>query len=91
MIKPDDDKGFLDRPENVNRLWRWFVSACALVVAIDVLALVEVLYHRHVSIFVEGLPGFYAAWGFAGIALLIILAKLLRRLVMRPEDYYDGE
>lgn len=91
MTEPDKRKRFLDKRKNVDRLWRWFVIGCAMVAAIDMLGLIEVLYHRHASLFVEGLPGFYAAWGFAGIALLIFLAKLLRRIVMRPEDYYDGD
>lgn len=91
MIEPGKDKRFLDKPENVNRLWRWFAIACALVAAVDILALIEFAYHRHVSLFVQGLPGFYVIWGFVGIVLLIFLAKRLRRVVMRPEDYYDGD
>ncbi|MGB5209907.1 MAG: hypothetical protein WBN31_00835 [Gammaproteobacteria bacterium] len=91
MSKPDNDKGFFDRPENVTRLWRGFVAACVFVAALDLLGLLEFLYHRHSSFFVEGMPGFYAAWGFIGISLLIVLAKALRKLLMRPEDYYDGD
>ena len=90
MSKPDNDKGFFDRPENVTRLWLVFVAACVFVAALDLLVLLEFLYHRHSSFFVEGMPGFYAAWGFIGISLLIVLAKALRKLLMRPDDYYDG-
>lgn len=34
---------------------------------------------------------FYALYGFAGISLLIVLSKGLRRLVMRREDYYGDD
>jgi hypothetical protein len=42
-----------------------------------------------VSFFLEGLLGFYPLWGFTGIVLLIVLAKKLREIVMRREDYYE--
>lgn len=84
-------KRFLDEPANVTRLWRGFCVACAVVAGLDLLGLLDFIWHRHVSLFVEGLPGFYPMWGFLGISLLIILAKKLRTIVMRPEDYYDDE
>ena len=87
--KPEDKRRYLDDPENVRKLWRFFIIACVAVASIDLLGLLEIVYHRHVSLFAEGLPGFYAIWGFVGIALLIFLAKQLRKVVMRPEDYYD--
>ena len=58
--------------------------------ALDLLALFEFVYHRHELFFTEGLPGFYSVWGFMAIAALIFLAKQLRRLVKRPEDYYEA-
>lgn len=89
MHKPEDKQRYLDDPENIRKLWRMFVIACVAVAAIDLLGMLEIVYHRHVSLFAEGLPGFYAVWGFVGIAALIFLAKRLRRVVMRSEDYYD--
>lgn len=89
MHQPGDRKRHLEDPKNVDRLWRGFVIACAAVAALDLFGLLGIVYHRHVSLFAEGLPGFYAVWGFVGIAALIYLAKRLRRIVMRPEDYYE--
>ena len=86
-----EKKRFLDDPANVTRLWRGFVVACVLVAAMDILGLLGFIWHRHVNLFIEGLPGFYPLWGFLGISMLIIIAKKLRTLVMRPEDYYDDE
>jgi hypothetical protein len=37
----------------------------------------------------ESLWGFYAVYGFAACVLLVLLAKQLRKLLKRPEDYYD--
>ena len=38
---------------------------------------------------IENIFGFYGFYGFVGCVTLVLLAKLLRVLVMRPEDYYD--
>jgi hypothetical protein len=38
----------------------------------------------------ERFPGFWAAFGFVGCALLIFLSKAFGRLgIMQREDYYD--
>ncbi|MEZ6016441.1 MAG: hypothetical protein R3F49_15090 [Planctomycetota bacterium] len=37
----------------------------------------------------EGIPGFYAVYGFAGCVLLVLVAKEMRKVVMRDEDYYE--
>ena len=37
---------------------------------------------------IERTPFFYCAIGFTAYATLILLAKALRRFIMRPEDYY---
>jgi hypothetical protein len=58
--------------------------ACAIAV------LAEFVAHRHVEHPWEGFFAFYALWGFVGIVVLVLLSKLLRRIVMRPEDYYDA-
>jgi energy-converting hydrogenase Eha subunit A len=40
----------------------------------------------------EAIPLFYAAFGFVGCLLLIVIAKLLGKAVLeKPEDYYDRD
>lgn len=62
-----------------------FFTLCAIVLAMDLFGRPE----KHHPI--EDWPFTYPFFGFFGIALLIVLAKGLRRLVMRSEDYYDAE
>lgn len=80
-----DGKAYwLDRPKNVTRLYRglW-------VVGIILLAL-DFVVHRHVEVGFDAHFGFYAVYGFFACVALVLAAKyLLRRAVMRPEDYYD--
>jgi hypothetical protein len=37
----------------------------------------------------ENLPAFYAVYGFVACVLLVLIAKEMRKVIMRKEDYYD--
>ena len=70
-------------PEWSRRILGAFFAGCVILVVIDL------WYHRHIYHPWENLKAFYAIFGFLGLAFLIQVSKGLRRLVMRPEDYYD--
>jgi len=72
-----------DKPRNVRRLLHVLYSVCAFLFALDF------LYQRHPLHSGDDWPGFYAGYGFLGCVLLVLLAKLLRRFLKRPENYYD--
>jgi hypothetical protein len=60
------------------------VSAlCAL------LFVVEPFVHKHGEFGFEAWFGFHGLFGFVACVALVIAAKGLRRLLMRPEDYYE--
>jgi hypothetical protein len=64
----------------------WVLVVLGLVCA--VLAAADVLRGHHGTFGVEHLPVFYCVFGFVVYAALIFAAKALRRLILRPEDYY---
>jgi hypothetical protein len=72
-----------DKPANIRRLLRFFFLLCALLLALDF------FHHRHVVHAWESVPGFYAVFGFIACVALVLIARLLRRILMRPEDYYE--
>jgi len=74
---------WLDRPANVTRLYRGLWGLGTLLLAADL------VLHRHAEAAFDGWFGFYGVYGFAACVALVLAAKLLRRGVMRPEDYYD--
>jgi hypothetical protein len=75
---------WLDRSENVTKLYRGLWAIGLLLLAADLVV------HRHEEFSWAGWFGFYAAYGFFACVALVLAAKLiLRRLVMRAEDYYD--
>lgn len=80
----DDPKTYwLERPGNLRRLLGWFYTACAVLLAVDL------VYHRHVIHRWEDLFGFYGVFGFVACTVLVLVAKQMRKVLMRREDYYD--
>ena len=84
---------YFDDPGNVRRFLRVFYALCLVAVLLDPLGM---LLHalglgelRHAERSWEGLPGFYAAYGFVACVLLVLVAKKLRGILMRDEDYYE--
>ena len=72
-----------DNPRNVSWLLRGFYGVCILLFILDF------ILHRHVTYRWEGLTGFYAIFGFVACVTLVLIAKQLRRIMKRKEDYYD--
>lgn len=82
------DKRYLfDNPRNVRLVVRGLSFICILLFALDFVV------HRHLSHPLEELFGFYAVYGFVACVLLVLLAAEMRKLLIRPEDFYehDGE
>ena len=71
-----------DRPQNVRRVL-WLLYGFALLVL-----LLDLVVHRHAVHPWEGLPFFYPIYGFFGCTILVVIAKWMRRIIMRPPDYY---
>ncbi|MEV4477665.1 hypothetical protein [Nonomuraea sp. NPDC049504] len=82
-MNDDDDRRWLDEPRNVTRIVYGLAVLCALLFAADL------FYVKHPHFAVEGWFGFYAVYGFVGAVALVIVAKALRRLLRRDEDYYE--
>lgn len=81
--KPDQSKHLFDNPRNVTRLLRGFYAGCVILVIVDLFV------HRHIYHSWEKLPAFYAIYGFVACVLLVLVAKEMRKVLMRKEDYYD--
>ena len=60
-----------------------FYIVCGLLLVIDVFV------PKHGPFAIEHIYGFYGIFGFLACVALVLIAKQLRRVLMRPEDYYD--
>ncbi len=82
-MKPKKELTFLDNPENRTKVRKFFY------ISLVILLIAEFFIHKHGHFSWEYVPGFYAVYGFIACVSLIFIAKLLRLLVKRKEDYYD--
>lgn len=46
-------------------------------------------YHKHPHFSWEKLPNFYGFYGFVSFVFLVLVAKSVRPILKRREDYYD--
>ena len=83
MDHPDEKQHIFDKPENVNRLLRGFYAVCVVLLVLDF------VLHRHITHSWENTPAFYAIFGFVACVVLVLIAKEMRKVLMRKEDYYD--
>jgi len=81
--KPKAPAHFFDDPLRVKRAIQALFAVCGLTFLLDFVV------HRHVDHPWEGMVGFYAVYGFVACVLLVLIAKEMRKLLMRKEDYYD--
>jgi cell division protein FtsW (lipid II flippase) len=79
----DKKSHYFDKPENIKKVLRIFYVICGGLI------LADFLVHRHVYHNWESLWGFYGVFGFVACVVLVLVAKEMRKLIMRKEDYYD--
>jgi len=81
--KNNEKQYIFDNPRNISRLLNGFYIICVILFVADFIV------HRHVVHSWEDIPGFYALYGFIACVLLVVVAKEMRKVLMRKEDYYD--
>lgn len=74
---------WLDEPRNVDRIVYAVYAICGLLLALDIVT------PKHGPFAIEHLFGFYGIYGFVACVGLVLAAKAMRRVLIRPEDYYD--
>ena len=74
---------WLDRSENVSKLYRglWLVGVALLSI--------DLLLHKHEEFDFATWFGFYGFFVIFACVVLVLIAKKLRGVLMRPEDYYE--
>ena len=86
--KQNEHRGFLAHLGAVRWLILGFLVWCALLI------LTDLIVHRHLTFAegelpIEGRFGFYAIYGFVAYLLIVWGSILLRKKLLRSEDYYD--
>ena len=80
-----NEPGWFDKPRNATRIVYALYALCAA------LLVAELLIDRVAEFSgIESWFGFYAVFGFVAYTFIVNAAKVLRRVVRRPENYYEG-
>ncbi len=82
-------KYWLDQPGNVDKLFYGVVVLACLAAIPDILSLFHILYEKHPYTAVEEIPVFYGLYSMISLLTLLVIAKTVRPLLKRDEDYYD--
>lgn len=80
-----EKKHIFDNPRNVKRAIHFLYGICLLSIV------AEFFVYRHVDHPWESVFGFYGIYGFGACVILVLVAKELRKILMRDEDYYDDK
>lgn len=73
---------WLDNMKNVEKIVYSLYFVCAA------LFLADFFYKKKTYLDLEDVPGFYAIYGFAMCAALVVCARGMRLFLMRDETYY---
>jgi len=81
--------GWMDKPDTVKRLFTIFYVICAALIAAEFLLIGAENAHPHP---LEERMRFlvYPIYGFVSFWFLVLVARPMRSLLIRSEDYYEG-
>lgn len=74
---------FFDKEKNVSNFLKLFYLSLFVLLSADF------FIHKHDHVEIGNAPAFYASYGFISCVMLIFIAKVLRVLIKRDENYYD--
>lgn len=76
---------WVDKPGSTTKIIWGLAGLCVF------LFLLDFTFDSHGHFAMERVPGFFGIYGFVMFTALILLAKGLRVLIKRPEDYYGSK
>ena len=79
--------GWMDKPDTVKRLFMILYVIAAALFAAELLLLGAENAHPHPA---ERFPLLYPVYGFLSFWFLVLLARPMRTLLIRSEDFYEG-
>lgn len=97
----EDEKSFFEKPLALKLIWIVLLGGSALFAVLGfVLAAQHMLVHEPhfegktgiagaLGGFADHFPAFYAVVGFVSFSFIVLAGQHLRKILMRPEHYYD--
>lgn len=83
LYSQKNDVTFFDKKKNLDAFLLVFYFSLIVLLGVDF------FIHKHDHVEIGNAPEFYAFYGFISCVMLIFIAKVLRVLIKRDENYYD--
>lgn len=80
------DKGWADNPTFIRAFLGLLIISCIAAAAAGLNAAWQ---NPHPHFAIEGVPAFFAIYGFLAFVFIVLVGQHLRKLVGRKEEYYD--
>lgn len=88
--QPDDKVTWFDKPTTPTHILYGLIVVCLLLTLPDIGESFGWWHYKHTYFDFESLPLFKGVFGFCAYSFIVLSAKLLRKVLMRGEDYYDN-
>ena len=94
----DSERSVFERPATIKLVWATLILGCIGFAGAGFWLRAQDDSHHEAHFEGQGLlgtladdfPAFYALVGFLSFAFIVLAGQHLRRVLMRPEGYYDG-
>ena len=90
VIRPEERSRF-ETPGFLRLLWIVVPGTCILFAGMNIILSMMHKTHPHFGPLTDGNPVFYGIVGFLSFSFIVLAGQHLRKILMRPEGYYDGE
>ena len=84
---PPEEQSVWDKPGTLKIIWIVLIVGCVVSAAGGFYLAAQHMMHPHFEI--DKFPAFYGAMGFFAFSFIVLAGQHLRKILMRPEDYYD--
>lgn len=83
------ERSVFEQPQTLRRIWIAIPAGCMFFALINIVLAFQHKTHPHFTI--DAFPVFYGVVGFVSFAFIVLAGQHLRKILMRPEGYYDSE
>ncbi|MEM6746600.1 MAG: hypothetical protein AAF608_04185 [Pseudomonadota bacterium] len=83
------ERSVFEQPSTLKWIWRGVPAACAFFALMNIV--LAILHKTHPHFTIDAFPVFYGVVGFVSFSFIVLAGQHLRKILMRPEGYYDGE
>ena len=84
----DDERSVFETEATLKRIWLVVPALCVIFALMNIVLAVMHKTHPHFTI--DAFPVFYGVVGFVSFSFIVLAGQHLRKVLMRPEGYYDG-